>query len=161
MKNGRAGFLLLLVSVTVAVMLQLLVLPEWMRSSRPYWLPLVLSYWALTQPGGTLLLVSAIAGLGLDVAFGTALGQHALANVVLVYLIARLRTLFVLLDTWQVMFALAPLWALYVFILFWLDGLTNRSADPTLRWMPIIATTLIWPAIYGLLKGFQRTKRED
>lgn len=161
MRGGRAGFLLLLISVTLALMLQLLALPEWMRSSRPYWVPLVLSYWALAQPGGALLVISVLAGLGLDVAFGTALGQHALANVVLVYLIARLRTLFVLLDTWQVMFALAPLWAMYVFILFWLDGLTGRSADPTLRWMPIIATTLIWPLVYSVLKGLQRTKRED
>jgi len=161
LRGGRAGVLLLVVSATLALLLQLLALPDWMRSSRPYWVPMVLSYFALTQPGGALLVISVLAGLGLDVAFGTALGQHALANVVVVYLIARLRTLFVLLDTWQVMFALAPLWALYVFVLFWLDGLTSRSADPTLRWMPIIATTLIWPLVYNLLKGIQRTKRED
>ena len=77
MRSGRAGVLLLLVSVTLALLLQLMALPDWMRSSRPYWVPMVLSYFALTQPGGALLVLSVLAGLGLDVAFGTALGQHA------------------------------------------------------------------------------------
>lgn len=161
MRFQHAGFLLLLLSVSLAVLLQLIALPEWMRGSRPYWVPLVLSFWALTQPGGLLLVIATLAGVALDVAFGTALGQHALANVIVVYLIARLRPIFILLDTWQVMCGLIPLWALYAFLLFWLDGLTAHSADPTLRWLPMIATTLIWPIVFWLLNRSRQQKRED
>ncbi len=161
MRFQHAGFLLLLLSVSLAVLLQLIALPEWMRGSRPYWVPLVLSFWALTQPGGLLLVIATLAGVALDVAFGTALGQHALANVIVVYLIARLRPIFILLDTWQVMCGLIPLWGLYAFLLFWLDGLTAHSADPTLRWLPMIATTLIWPIVFWLLNRSRQQKRED
>lgn len=161
MRAPRAGFVLLLLSIALAVLLQLIALPDWMRASRPYWVPLVLSFWALTQPSGLLLVIAALAGVALDVAFGTALGQHALANVIVVYLITRLRPIFVLLDTWQVMCGLIPLWTLYAFLLFWLDGLTAHSADSTLRWLPIIATTLAWPVVYWLLNRSRQIKRDD
>lgn len=161
MRSGQPSVALWLTAVLVALLLQLLALPDLLAGARPFCVLLVLSCWAYLRPGTTMLVVSFVAGLALDISFGTVLGQHALANVLVIYLAQRLRSFFALLDTWQVMLLLAPLWTLYAFMLFWLDGLTDRSADPLLRWLPILSTTLLWPVVLALMAGLLRPRRDD
>lgn len=151
----------LLLGLTLAVLLQLIALPDWLRLARPYWLPLVLSYWALSEPRAASLLGGFVAGLTSDVAFGAPLGQHALAVVIVVYLIHRLRPVFILFEVWQAALALAPIWGLYAFILFWVDGISGQAADPWLRWAPVASTTLMWPPIYLLMHRLLRERRPD
>lgn len=148
-------------AVTVALLLQLVALPDALASARPFWVPLILSVWAYLRPSTALLVFAFFSGIVLDVAFGTVLGQHALANVLVIYLAQRLRAFFILIDTWQIMLLLAPLWTLYAFLLFWLDGLTGRSADPALRWFPILSTTLLWPLLLMLLAQLLKPRRDD
>lgn len=161
MRSARSVQLSLGLSLVLAVLLQLVALPEVLRLARPYWLPLVLSYWALSEPRAASLFGAFLAGLALDVGFGAPLGQHALAGVIVTYLIHRLRPVFVLFDLWQAALALIPLWALYAFLLFWVDGVTGQNADPWLRWAPVAATAVLWAPVYGLMHRLMRPRRED
>jgi rod shape-determining protein MreD len=147
------------ISLLVALVLQLVLLPESLAGFRPLWLPLVLSYWALTDARLPTLLASFAFGIGVDVLLNAVLGQHALAFVLLTYLVIKLRGLFAVFPLWQSTVGLVPLWLIYAFLMFWIDGVAHHRSDPWLRWTPVVSTTLFWPVIYGLLDSYVRRRQ--
>lgn len=157
------GTLMFLGSLLLALMLQIVQLPDWAALARPVWPLLVIGYWALYAPTAPAILAAWLIGLCCDVLLNATLGQHALGLVVAAVLIRRLRGVYILFPIWQAALALAPVWALYVFLMFWIDGLTRHTADATLRWLPILSTTLVWPIFAGLLDSFRasRTRKRN
>lgn len=152
MISQRALVLVYSASLLLALLLQLIKLPDFLTAARPMWLPLVLAYWALTEPRVSALLGAFIMGLFSDVLFGAVLGQHALGLVLVVYLVTRLRSIFALFPLWQATLALIPTWLVFAFTLFWIDGATGHQANIWLRWLPVISTTLFWPLIYSVME---------
>ncbi len=158
LRNVYLGFLL---SLVVALILQLIRLPEWLAAARPIWVALFLAYWALREPRISTLFSGFVAGLALDVLFGSALGQHALGMVIVVYLVERLRSIFVLFPLWQATFALIPVWAVYCFLMFWIDGATQHQANPWLRWLPVLSTTLFWPLVFSIMELLRQHPEDE
>ncbi|MBA4284441.1 MAG: rod shape-determining protein MreD [Xanthomonadaceae bacterium] len=144
-------------------MLQIVDLPEWAAVARPAWPLLVIGYWALYAPNAPAILAAWLLGICCDVLLSAPLGQHALGLVVVAIVIRRLSGIYILFPLWQAALALIPVWALYVFLMFWIDGLARHAADSTLRWMPIVSTTIAWPIFAGLLDSFRarRTRNRD
>lgn len=148
-------------SLVLALMLQIVDMPEWAAVARPAWPLLVIGYWALYAPNAPAIAAAWLLGLCCDVLLSAPLGQHALGLVVVAYVIRRLSGIYILFPIWQAALALVPIWALYVFLMFWIDGLTRHAADSTLRWMPIISTTIAWPICAGLLDSFRARRTRD
>lgn len=144
----RGQYLLLLLALIVALELQAVILPESLSMLRPSWAAMVLGFWAYRSSGVGLLLPAVLTGLCLDVLFDAALGTHAVALVAVVYAILRLRGFLSMLPLWQTALALAPVWALYSFLLFWADGATQHSSAQLARWLPVATTTLCWPLLF-------------
>ena len=159
--SNRALHLAYGISLLAATLLHLVQLPDFLAVARPMWMPLILSYWALTEPRVSTLLGGFLLGIVADVLFGTVFGQHALALVMVVYLVQRLRTIFVVFPLWQATLGLIPVWAIYVFMLFWVDGSTDHQANLWLRWLPIVSTTLFWPLIYTVMELLMRRDDEE
>src|SRR3546814_6009513 len=67
---------------------------------------LMLAYWALREPQLPALVPAFLLGLMLDVLYAAPLGQHALGLVVVVYLVVRLRSFFIIFPLWQATVAL-------------------------------------------------------
>jgi rod shape-determining protein MreD len=152
--------LIFLFSLALGLLLQILQLPDALSGLRPSWPLLVIAYWTLYEPKMPSLLAAWIVGVCCDTLFNSVLGENALALVLVASIISRLRSLYTLFPLWQAALALAPLWALHAFIIFWIDGITRHSADLSLRWLPVLSTTLIWPLFVGLLEG-RRAARTD
>ena len=152
----RAGALRLPLILLPAFFLQFLPLPGWLATARPLWIPAVLVAWALTsrEPRG---LASAwIAGLLLDVAYGSVLGQHALGLTLVVFAVLQLRSILALFPVWQEAAALTLVWLLYAFLMFWIDGATGHQADPWMRWLPVLTTGVSWPLVMVTLNASRR-----
>lgn len=150
-----------LLSLGFALTMQIIELPDALVFLRPNWPLLVLGYWALYAPQMPSMVAAFVVGLCCDVLFSAPLGQHALVLVLTTALITRLRGLLTALLVWQAALALAPVWVLYSFLMFWIDGLTHHSAEPLLRWLPVLSTTLVWPLFAGLLSGLQLRRSRD
>lgn len=148
-------------SLLCALLLQLIPLPSMLDLARPMWPPLMLGYWAMAEPRVPSVFAAFACGLLMDVLFNTPLGQHALGLVLVTYVIVRLRSLFGLFPQWQAVVALAPVWSLYAFIMFWLDGIGRHQSDPLLRWQPVLTTSLFWPLSYSLLQWLIHRRRKD
>ena len=90
MSRARNGWVLP-VSLLLALLLGLVPMPGVLQPLRPYWLALVLAYWALEAPDKVGWGVAFLLGLLADLAFGGLLGEQALRLVVLTFILERFR----------------------------------------------------------------------
>lgn len=144
----RGQYLMLLLALLLALLLQAVALPPLLSAARPSWVALVLGYWAYRSTDVALLLPAIVAGLCLDVLFDAALGAHVIALTVVVYAVLKLRRFLLLSPLWQTALLLAPVWLLYSFLLFWVDGATQHLSSPLARWLPVATSTAMWPLMF-------------
>jgi rod shape-determining protein MreD len=159
--NDRVPRATIALTLLAAIVLQLFELPYGLAGLRPLWVPLALVYWAMVIPQPTGLLPAWIVGLLLDVLLGSVLGQHALGLTVIVFVTLQLRGILSLYPVWQEAFALTPVWLLYTFLMFWIDGATGHRADAWLQWGPIVTTVLCWPLVFAVLNNVRRQSQRD
>jgi rod shape-determining protein MreD len=125
--------------------LSIIDIPPAASAARPLWIPLFIAYFALRDPEQSLFVATFFLGLLMDGVLNTPFGSHGLAWVPLVYACLRLRSLWLLMPTWQTTPLLGLLWLLSTFVLFWLDGAMSRPTDTALRWLPVLSTMVCWP----------------
>ncbi|MDR3416590.1 MAG: rod shape-determining protein MreD [Nevskia sp.] len=150
------GFVL---SLLLALVLQVVQMPDVVAPFWPLWLPLALAYWALYAPGMPVLLAGWLLGLCSDVLYDAPLGQYALGFVTVSYVAQRLRNTLAVFPLWQSTLIMVPVWALFAFLMFWIDGLTHHSADPLRRWLPVVTTSVLWPFTGAALGGLRGRPR--
>src|SRR3990167_4540505 len=81
--------LLMFFSFLIAGLLQFLPVSESLSIWVPQWVALVIAYWALVLDDRFKLLLPCFVGLCLDVMNGTILGQHALALLLLSFIVLK------------------------------------------------------------------------
>lgn len=147
---------LLAASLVLAAALSIMILPDWVAFARPALVLMVVCYWTLTLSGRFRLLASWCIGLIMDVLYGTALGQHALALVICAFIVSKLNEFIRSYRIWQQALLFLPIVITYEFVLFWMDGLAHRSVDPLWRWAPVISSALLWPLLSFVLRRASR-----
>lgn len=152
--NSPVSFLLMFSSIAIAMVLTLIPLPNGVAIIRPAFFAATVVFWALMQPRSFGVISAWICGLFLDTAYGTPLGEHALALATAAFLAFRLRKLYWSLPLIQQGVALLPVFALYEFVLFWIDGVGNRDVGLLWRWLPVASTVIIWPIWVLILERF-------
>jgi rod shape-determining protein MreD len=141
------------ITLVIALMLSVLPLPDWLQAFRPDWLALTLIYWAMMLPRTWSVGSAWIAGLFLDVAQGTLLGQHALALSIVVFITIRIHLLMRVFPMSQLTATVFSLLALYQFILFWVNGVVGLPVASIQYWAPVISGALLWPLVSSLLNN--------
>jgi len=56
---------------------------------------------------------------------------------------------------------LLPVWVIYAFLMFWIDGVAKHQADVWLRWVPVASTTMFWPLVYVVLESHLRRRHRS
>ena len=149
-------YLVIPLSLIMALILMILPLPDWAQMYRPNWMALVLIYWSMALPKRVGMWFAFFCGILLDTSLGTLLGQHTLALVVIIFFnlnfYQRIRVL-----------ALGQQ-AIYVFFLLlinqvvvaWVEGILGRPT-PLLAYFgaPFIGM-LIWPWVFIILRDIRR-----
>ncbi|MES1944870.1 rod shape-determining protein MreD [Salinisphaera sp. PC39] len=143
--NIAAGPLLIAGSLALSLILMLVPLPTWAAMARPAFLPATVLFWAMVQPQRFGVIAAWGSGLLMDVVYTTPLGQHGLALAVCAYAVFKLKDLLLDFPAIQQSVVLLPLFLVYEFILFWIDGVNGRSVDPLWRWLPALSTAVVWP----------------
>lgn len=147
------------ITLVVGLMLSIMPLPQSIEVFRPDWLTLLLIFWAMQLPRTWSIGSAWIIGIFLDVAYGTLLGQHALALCVIVFITVRFHLLMRVFPLSQLSATVFALLALYQFILFWVNGVAGISAPTIAYWGPVITGTAIWPFLYMFLSGVRYRSR--
>ena len=140
------------ISILIALMLAIAPMPEWAVPFRPDWVALTLKYWAMHLPRTWGVGVAWLIGLVLDVMYGTLLAQHALALSLIVYLTIKFHLQLRVFPTSQMAATVFSLLAVYRFVLFWINGITDVSAPAVVYWGPVVTGAILWPLLAGVLR---------
>lgn len=155
--HHEGGWLIILCSLIVALALAIVPLPSWALVYRPEWVALVLIYWCLTEPRRVGIGMAWAAGLLLDVLTDSLLGQHALGLAVVAYLTLKLNRRIRTSMVWQQALTVLFLVAAEQMLVLWIKGITGHPPWSLTYFVPSLASMLVWPAIYALLRGLVRS----
>src|SRR5678815_202981 len=122
-------------TLLIALIAQVLPLPDWLSVVRPSFIALVVIYWGIYAPHAGGIFAPWLAGLGLDVFKGDVLGQNALAIALVAYIAMsfhqRLRNQTLI---QQSLFVFAVL-TLNEFVVWGIEGWTNHVGGTPWRWI--------------------------
>ena len=158
MTRPRNGWVLP-VSLLLAILLELLPLPEVLQPLRPYWPALVLAYWLLELPERIGPGVAFLYGLLGDLTYGSLLGEQALRLVVIAFILERFRARLRFFPMSQQALAIGVLLLndrVIVAALHLLMGLPQR---PWSDWLSPLLGMLLWP-ILQLVLDLARARRK-
>ena len=146
-------------SFIVALMLTTLPLPDWAAAWRPPWVTLVLIYWCLAVPERVGVGIGWLLGLLLDVMTGTLLGQHALALTLVAFIALRFHKRVRVLPLWHQGISVFLLVLLDRSIAVWVKGMQGVSTADGLALAPALASALLWPWVFIILRDVRRKYR--
>ena len=149
-------YLVIYLSLLVALVLMILPLPDAVQIYRPNWVALALIYWSMALPKRVGLWFAFFTGVILDTSQGTLLGQHTLALIVIMFLnmnfYQRIR---VLVLAQQAVYVFVLL-LINQFLVAWVEGFLGRPT-PLLGYFggPFVGM-LIWPWVFVVLRDIRR-----
>ena len=148
----RNGFVIV-ITLVIAMVLMMVPLPEEVRYFRPEFVVMTLMYWTMALPQRVGIGVGWVVGLLMDVLMGGALGVMAFSYAFAVYLIARFH-----LQLRQYPLSQQALTILsVVFIVHFIAVLAANVSLSWNLWASVLVSTLLWPAMYAVLRKVRRT----
>ena len=158
LQQHQGGWMIVL-SFAIAVALTIMPLPDWGVILRPEWMAMTLIYWCIALPDRIGVLWAWVAGLILDVASGSLLGQNALAFGLLAYLSIKLHLRIRVYPIWQQALSIMVLIALYQLLTLWIRGSIGHSIPSWAYWYPTLTSMLMWPLVFLSLRTVRRQFR--
>ena len=140
--------LVLWIALLVAGMLTLVPLPDVLEPLRPYWVGLVMIYWAMEVPVPIHLGSAFLLGLLLDLLTASLMGLHALSLVVLVYLVRRFRARMRFFPPWQQALAVLALLVNDRIIQLWALLLLGEPMPTWRYWLAPLVGMAVWPWLF-------------
>ena len=146
----------IIISILIALVLQIMPLPIQADLYRPDWVLIVLAYWSMAPPHRVNVGVAFLTGLSMDILLGTALGIHSFALSLAVYVLAanyqRLRNY----SVWQQAIVIGLLSSFYHLMLFWLQHLLTDIPFQFAYLWPVVSSMVLWPWMFWLLRKARR-----
>ncbi len=142
-----------------ALILTLMPLFGWLELLRPEWMTIVLVYWCLAIPERVGVIVGWSAGIILDVATGSLLGQNALELTLVAFMVIQFHKRIRLFPVWQQAITVMLLVLFTHLLTVWINGAIDRPTGGLVGWLPAITTLLLWPPLFMLLRRIRRFYR--
>lgn len=155
MRQKHAHWLVWMTMLLAAV-LSLLPMPDLISFARPAWIPLVVIFWILALPQYYGLFFAWIAGLIMDVLYGTVFGQNAMAMLFMALAINQLHRRLRMYPWWQQCFMVLVIVGLYQLTVLWIGNATGRVNPSLLYLLPSVTSALLWPWMAALLHSLRR-----
>ena len=159
MNRARANAILFWSSVVLCFLLQLMPLPQALLPFKPYWLALILVYWALETPERVGLGLAFIVGLIGDALTGELLGEQALRLCILCFIILRFRSRLRFFPMWQQSLALFVLLLNDRVVLLMIRACAGEPSPPAAFWLAPVAGMLAWPWLFLLFDDLRARLR--
>jgi rod shape-determining protein MreD len=160
MTTNRDSYRLIFLTITAAVLLSLLPLPDALAPFKPYWVAMVVIYWSLETHDMISLGLAFLIGIILDTLSGSLMGLHALSLLVMVFLVQRFRSRLRFFPAWQQALSVLGLLVNDRIILIWIILLLGEPMPTWKYWLPPLIGMALWPWLFLLLDRIRaRTRR--
>lgn len=154
--STHRGGLVIFFSISIALILAILPMPETMQSYRLQWITLVLIYWCLAIPERVGVIFSFLTGIMLDIMTGSLLGQHAMGLSIIAFITVKTHQRVRVFPLWQQALFVAALLLLDRMLLAWVDGAIGRPGKDTGFWVAAILGGLLWPWLFIIMRDIRR-----
>lgn len=138
-------------TVLLALVIQVLPLPDWLAAVRPSVIALVVVYWSIYAPHAGGIFAPWLAGLALDVFKGDVLGQNALAIALVAYITMSLHQRLRNQTLVQQSLFVFALLTLNEFVVLAIEGWTGHVVSTPWRWIQPMIGAMLWPFVALLL----------
>lgn len=159
MTRQRAQQLLFIASILLAFVLQLTPLPQALLPLKPFWLALVLIYWAIEAPHRIGLGFAFLLGLAGDILTGQLLGEQALRLIILAFIVLRFRSRLRFFPMWQQTLAVLGLLLNDRVVVLMLRGFSGDPMPGVGFWGAPVVGMLAWPFVFLLLDDLRARMR--
>ena len=160
MTTNRDSYRLIFLTITVAVLLSLLPLPDALAPFKPYWVAMVVIYWSLETHDMISLGLAFLIGIILDALSGSLMGLHALSLLVMVFLVQRFRSRLRFFPAWQQALSVLGLLVNDRIILIWIILLLGEPIPTWKYWLPPLIGMALWPWLFLLLDRIRASVRQ-
>ncbi|MFV8820118.1 rod shape-determining protein MreD [Haliea sp. E17] len=158
--RGAHAYWVILACFFGALVLAIAPLPRSLLLLRPEWVALVMIYWSMALPHRVGLVTALCLGVLLDVLEGAVLGQNAASLVVVSVLVLLLYQRVRVYNLWQQSAVVFVLVSISQMVSQWLQKLEGLHASQSLIFLlPAVASALIWPLIFHVLRRVRRSFR--
>jgi rod shape-determining protein MreD len=150
---GR-GSSFILVSIYIALVLNILPMGEWLTYLRPSWVLLVVLFWSQILPSRFGIWSAFFVGLVLDIVVDRALGITSISLILIVYLQLLLHKQLRVLSGLQDVLRIFIFSFLYLLLNRLLANFFGDVVEVGLSyWLVMFTNSLIWPWFYMLMDG--------
>lgn len=159
MNRQRAQTWLFFSTIVLAFLMQLLPLPQPLLPFKPYWLALVLVYWAIEAPERVGLGFAFLLGLTGDIVSGELLGEQALRLIVLAFIVLRFRSRLRFFPMWQQSLAVLGLLLNDRVVVLMVRGFSGAPMPDSSFWIAPVIGMAAWPFVFLLLDDLRARLR--
>lgn len=131
----------------LAIVLELISLPELLATMRPEWLVLTQFYWLLRRPDKVGIATAFGIGIVLDVIVGSYLGVHALALCIVSYLVLGMHKRLKLYPLGQQSLVVFVVCALNLLLVYVLQMSLSYAGDGLQILWQAMASAVVWPLL--------------
>jgi rod shape-determining protein MreD len=148
--------LIILASFISAMVLAVIPLPDSVQLLRPDWVALVLVYWCMAIPERIGVGTGFVAGLFLDVLYGSLLGEQALAKALLAFLALHFTLRLRMFPRLQQALAVGTLIAISDLMVIMIKSLVHGMPPLWSDTAPMVANIVVWPVVFTILREVRR-----
>ncbi len=150
--TAKSPFWIILLTFVIALLLNMLPYPLWMRYAKPDWVLLVLFYWCLAMPHRVGIGCGWLSGMVMDVLYYSLLGQHAIGKAFVALIAISTHQRLRLHNLWQQCILLFIVASIDIGFTVWIYHISASTEIRLVFWQSALASCLIWPLVYNLLR---------
>lgn len=143
-------------SMLIAFLWQFWPLGQAARQIAPDAVVMVMLYWALRKPEHVSSGWAFVVGLLLDAVEGCPLGAHAIAMVLIIYVVQLMDERIRMFAVWQQSLVVSALYSVYLLVSDWALLLDPLNSNKPFMLLTAISTGLCWPVCYLLLRQLEQ-----
>ncbi len=155
-KHDSRGGLVIVATFFVAMLINLMPLPDSINMFKPDWVALVLIYWVMAAPSRVGVFYGWILGLFADVLYGTLFGIHAMSLALVAFIIQMIYHRLRLFPRWKQAINVAVVVGIHRLVVMILTGLVEPVQVSYQYWLPLVGVLLFWPWAFIILRDIRR-----
>ena len=148
----KSPFLVILITLAIALLLNIMPYPQWAKYAKPDWVLLVLFYWCLAMPHRIGVGGGWLSGMMMDILYYSLLGQHAVGKAFVALIAVSAYRKVRLYTLWQQCILVFIVASIDIGFTVWVYYVTADTEVRLVFWQSAFASCLIWPIIYNLLR---------
>ncbi len=154
--TARRGGMVIIFTMLIAMLMNIMPLPDMIAILKPDWVAIVLIYWVMALPNRVGVFSGWILGLFVDVLEGSLFGINALSLGVVAFLIQMIYHRLRIFPMWKQAINVAVIVGIHRLIVITLSGFVTPVVSNYTYWLQLLSVALLWPWVFILLRDVRR-----